>query len=889
MGFAADVRYSLRSFSTSPAVASAVVLTLAIGVGSNAAVFGFIRGVFFPTVPFADPQRVVALFPADPPGQVGLWSYTDYAALRSRAARLEAVAAARQYRAAVKIGDLTVWRSVADVTPQFFEVLRLAAAAGALPTAQDAGASGQPSAVISTLAWHEDYGARADVVGSVIEIDGRQRRITGVAPADFDGLYLGRAVDVWTLLDESSFGATDPRAHLLTVIGRLRGEISIQNARVDGVEVAPYSPVDPSARGRVASISILLVSAAALVLAIACANVVGLLLSLASSRTHQLAVRVALGANRRQLTRQLLADAVVLAVGGGALGWLLASWTSHVVPALLFAEDAEHLHFLPSVTALLLAAFLGAVVMVVSSLAPMVSVPLANPTTVIRRSDDQVTTADRRVRAALVVVQMALSGLLMTSSGLLLIDVRKALQADLGDRLDAVAVETTQASAGFSYFDAARSAVGRLPDVLGTAWIGTLPAGRPGQSTYRIEQPRAAWRDLLIDTVTFTAEGLPPDRLVPAAGRMFGAQDAPGGCKVAMVDQEGADQLFDGDPVGRSIEDASGHRVDIIGVLRRPRSRRTPARPTLFLYAPQSADLPGVTRSLLYHVPLAEARRPVTMLSNVASGTYFALFGLAPIAGRTFTSDDDGVGCGVAIVNQEASDRYFGGHAIAGGLVDDDGRRLEIVGVMPSGVFKTLAPPPEPMAYQPYTQRYEKRMTIVARTVAATPPVLTAITKTLQAVKGGGPLDRAQSLASYFGRTTLAVERIATMLVGLCGTLALGLALLGVYGVLSDSVARRTREFGLRAALGARAWHIIAPLLALGVRLALVGAAFGTLAAFLLHHWFDPFSRTASPGPESVFVWAAAPVALLAIGVLGSLLPARRAVGVDPLVVMRDR
>ncbi|MFI5179042.1 MAG: FtsX-like permease family protein [Vicinamibacterales bacterium] len=704
-------------------------------------------------------------------------------------------------------------------------------------------------------------------------------------------------MDVWTVLDESSFGATDPQAHLLTVVGRLKSGVSIQDARVDGADVTPYSPIDPSARGRVTSISILLVSAAALVLLIACANVVGLLLSLASSRTHQLAVRVALGASRRQLRRQLLADAVVLAAGGGALGWLLASWTSHIVPALLFAEDAERLHFFPSVMALVLAAILGVAVMVVSSLAPMVSAPLANPTTVMRRSDEQVTTGGRRARAALVVVQMALSGLLLTSSGLLLIDVRKALEADLGDRLDTVAVETAQASAGYrrpsdgiEYFEAAQNAVGKLPDVLGTAWIGTPPAGRPGQSTYRIEQRHAAWQDVLIDTVTFAPEGLPADRLLPAAGRMFGGQDTPGGCRVAMVDQETADQLFDGDPVGRSIEDATGRRVDIIGILRGPRRPDVPTRRlTLFVYAPQSMGRSDATGPLLYHVPVAETRRPVTMLSNVATGSYFAMFGVAPIAGRTFTLDDDSEACGVAVVNQEDADRYFGGHAVGGGLIDEDGRRLEIVGVVPSGAFKTLAPPAEPMVYQPPSQHYVERMTMVARTAAATPSVLTAITKNLQAVKGGSPLDRAQSLATYFGRTTLASERITTMLVAVCGTLALCLSLLGVYSVLSDSVARRTREFGLRVALGARAWHIIGPLVALGVRLALAGAACGALAAFLLHRWFDPFSRTASPVGASALVWIGAPTVLLVIGVAGSILPARRAVGVDPLVLMRDR
>ncbi|MFI5179041.1 MAG: ABC transporter permease [Vicinamibacterales bacterium] len=188
MAFAADVRYSLRSFSRSPALASAVLLTLAIGMGSNAAVFGFIRGVFFRVFPFADPQQVVALFPADPPGQFGLWSFTDYAASRDRPSGLEGLAAVRQYRAAVKIGDLTLWRSVADVTPQFFDVLRLTAAAGALPASLDAAASGMPSAVISTVAWRQDYGARLDVVGSAIEVDGHERRIAAVAPTDFDGL-----------------------------------------------------------------------------------------------------------------------------------------------------------------------------------------------------------------------------------------------------------------------------------------------------------------------------------------------------------------------------------------------------------------------------------------------------------------------------------------------------------------------------------------------------------------------------------------------------------------------------------------------------------------------------------------------------------------------------
>ncbi len=578
-----DLRYAVSSLRSAAGITFALILTLAIGVGSNAVVFGFARSLLFTALPVSEPSRLLGLYRRTGTGAYEPWSYVEYEQLRSRVSTLGGLAAERESRGFVIAGSGGGYVPVADVTAAFFDVVDVTPALGSMPR----GASSTSGLVISDADWRRDFDARADIIGTTITLDGQPYRVAAVAPPGFDGLVLGRPVDIWVVVGDKAFGSIDADAHVLKVIGRLRAGAALNEAQRDvssaigTAEVEVYSLIEPAARSRVMGITILLLIAVVLVFIVACANLVALLLSLAAARSAPLSIRVALGASRGALAQQLVADTVVLAIAGAAAGWLLALWTSHLVPALLFAEDAERLRVDPSVTALAVTSAVSLMFMLACSLAPMVRVPHQQPMAILRQTAERLTDTGGRLRAGLVIGQMMLSSVLLISSARLLQDVHRTLHTELGDRVAGLTITTVQASAGFAapsegarFFDSAKASVDHLAGVGATAWVETLPGGRTISSRYRVAQPGGGHAEE-IDVTTFDPDAFSPDRLRAIEGRLFGGQDAPRGCPVAVVNEEGARAWFEGDAVGRSLIDAEGHRVDIVGIVPAPIQRRS--------------------------------------------------------------------------------------------------------------------------------------------------------------------------------------------------------------------------------------------------------------------------------------------------------------------------
>lgn len=888
-----NLRYAVSSLRSAPGIALALIFTIAVGVGSNAAVFGFARGLLFALPPISDAANLVAFYHRTTAGEYAPWSFDEYERLSSTVApAIRGTAAERESHAFIVADAGGGSAPLAEVTASFFAVVGVEPALGAMPVAD----SDSTGVVISVTEWRRDFNARDDVIGAKMQVDGRAYRVAAVAPEGFDGLVLGRPIDVWVVLDDKAFGAVDRDAHMLTVVGRLApGRTLDEVARMaSDAEVLRYSPIEPAMRTRVDGIGALLLIAVAFVFVVACANLVALLLSLAASRSAPLSIRVALGASRSALAQQLIADTVVLAVVGAAAGWLLALWTSHLIPALLFAEDAERLRFDPSAPALVAASLVTLVFMLACSLAPMVSVPHRQPMAILRRTADRLTDTGGPLRAGLVIAQMALSSILLISSARLLEDVNRSLHTDLGDRVAGLAIATVQASSRFAspdegmwFFAKAKDTVDHLAGVGATAWVQTLPGGRTVSSRYRIA-PAAGGHAADIDVTTFDPRAFSKARLRSISGRLFGGGDTPRGCKVAVVNEEGERAWFDGDAVGRSLTDTEGHRIDVVGVVPAPTDAAAGhARPLLYLYAPQTPDPPGVVRRLAMHVSAPFSGAIATLQDNIASDRYFELLGLAPIGGWIPQDADGERMCSVAVVNVEASDRYFAGAALESAVVDESGRRIEISAVTPSGAFRALQPPAQPMIYRPAAQAYSPVLTLVARTDVPDERLLDEIRKRVNSLSGSGGVSRPERLDRFFGRTSMASERITSALVGVCALLALMLALVGVSGVIADSVSRRTREFGLKSALGARGWHILGPLAWEGMKLAAAGAVAGVVISFFAIRALDRVAQAATVSAGSVLAWIAVPVALVSVSALATLLPARRAVRVDPLVVMK--
>jgi putative ABC transport system permease protein len=880
-----DLKYSARSLARTPGFAAALLLTIALGIGANASVLGFIRGSVTRDLPIADSDRVVSLFARDTSNAFGPLSFDAYLSLKARGDIFEYVGAARESEGSVVSEDRWAVMAVAAVTPEIATLLNLDTGEGV---------------VLGDRTWRFDFGAPAVVRGKVIRVDSREQIVRGVAPDWLDGLYSGRNVDLWVPLHDESLQPSARASRTFWVLGRLQPGVPAGEAQAalnegraaeDALAVLRYTGVAPQAAEGLSRVSRMLPAAAGGVFLIACVNVAAFLLSRAFARSHETSVRVALGAGRRQLGLQLLSDSVVISVAGGALGVLLAYWTARIIPALFFVEDADYLGFAPDLGAIVGAAAACAAITVACGLMPLFEVRHDDPAAVLRRESGGPSKPMRRLRAGFVITQMACCCVLVIAAAVLFKGFRTALRTTTGNQLANALLVTLDAARGFdrsdlgtTYFLSAERTAHALPGVFETAWVSRLPGSRPAWSAFRVERPHLPVREVSLDVANFHPETLERIVLPPVAGRMFGGADTKDSCRVGIIN-EAAVELFDGDPLGRSIRDSAGEPVEIVGIVATRGPDEGPRRPTLYYYAEQTgASGEGIERDTFRVAVLPEHTAGV-LDTNVVSPTYFDVLGSTVVAGDRFTTGSR-LRCRVGVLNQEAAELYFGGDAVGGAIVDGSGRRTEIIGVIESRLLRTGQRPPEPAVYLPLAQDFVPRMTLIANTRGLTGDLVAIARRQLEAISGGRRPPVVTTLDAHLSRTALAPERISMLLVGAAAAIALTLGALGLYGAMADSAHHHRREIALRLALGAQRWRVIGHVLSEGLRLAGSGTAAGMLAAVLATRWLAGIAP--STGGVAAWVWLAAPLALLAAVAVASVLPARRAVNVDPLTIMRE-
>jgi hypothetical protein len=517
-------------------------------------------------------------------------------------------------------------------------------------------------------------------------------------------------------------------------------------------------------------------------------------------------------------------------------------------------------------------------------LMPLFDLRHDDPAAVLQRESAGPSNAMRRLRAGLVIAQMACCCVLVVSTGLLLEGFRSALQTTVGHRLGEPILATAEARLGFDrpdlgleYFQDLEEVGQSLPDISETAWVGTLPGLRPAWESLRIEHPHLPLRDVVMEVVRFTPRTLAFVTTPPIAGRMFGARDTPQTCKVVIVNEEAARDLLEGDAVGRSIEDPAGQRVEIIGVVasRKPEQAAGPTRPTIYYYAEQAGtplDEDGPAR---FRVPARSTPSSAMLDANVVSRSYFDAMGLTPMAGSVFPDDPEPQRCRVGVINQEAAELYFGGNAVGGAVIDRAGRRTEIAGVVHSKQLRTAQRRVEPTIYYPMAQDFRPRMSLILGARETNDAMLASIRRRLDDVPGGkGPV-AVTTLATHLSRTALAPERIATVLVAASAATSLGLGVIGLYGAMADAARQRRREIALRIALGAQSRRVIGQVLNDGLRLAGAGTVAGMLGSLLVARWLAQIT----PGADlpTLWAWLAAPLVLLGAVAVASVLPARRA------------
>ena len=764
-----DIRYALRVLGHAPLLTAVLVISLGIGVGANAAVFNLISALLLrPPAGIGDAGSLVVVKRLSQDGEGGLASGNDVQALRVSGA-FEAVAAYDDSTlTGATIDGVTRRVRAAAVTDSLFDTLQMPAARGRMLTRGDTGV-----VVISHKLW-EVFGRGDDILNTHVTLDGETLPIVGVAPPRFRGLHPGRTTDVWRLL---SSPAADPVSQDLSVLARTSDASRANELLAGRFSVARYSFIDPSASGGTRLLSAVLVGSTLLVLICASVNAVSLLLSRGNARRRDLAVKLALGASRTNLTRQLLLESAIIGLAGGLAGLVFALWTTTIVPALFAPEHAEMLdaRLTPGIVIITIAGSMAlgiglGLLPALRGTAPVTPLDLRGDAGSVAQ-----TGKDARLQRVLVVTQIALSTLLVLSTVLLNRSLGRALDGSIGHTADNVLIATLSEPpyvfdpvGGRSRLAQVLEGVQRSPTVRQAGFVALLPFEQPTSSAFRVEEPSGP---------------------------------------------------------GARVETAT----------------------------------------------------------NVVSLTYFETAQTALMEGRFFTASDSGGARPVAIINDVAMRRFFGASAVGRRLIDARGDAIEIVGVVGSGRYRAMQESPGPMLFRPLAQDYRQRMHLAMR-LSAAPSAETY--RRLRPALGVGTLQpsRVATLDEHLSQA-LVMDRFVTALVSACGLMALVLAIVGAYSLMSDSVQRRTREIGLRLALGSSAAAIARSIVGFGVGLAGAGIVAGLCVMMII----ERVARTAVSGLPSIdaaamFITAGA---LLLIVTVAALLPMRRAVRVNPTVALR--
>ncbi len=868
-----------------------LLLTIALGVGSNAAVYGFLEGLINPGLPVRSGEKLVSVFETDRFRNAGALSPEAFGQLEKSHEVFAWVGAVRVMpRTAIVAGHAKIL-SVAAVTPQLGEALSLPVAKGA---------------VISSNLWKREFGGSASAVGSRLQVDSVDFEVGGVGPERLDGLYSDQSVDVWVAAKPEDLEGAGRARRDLWVVARLRERVSADEAQAEvrsggaglsDVSVVPFTGLAPSMARGLSQVGLFLTFSAAAVFLVACINVASFLLGRALRRSHETSLRVALGATRGELLRDLLADSVVIAVGGWALGLLLGILTARALRAFLFEGDAARLTFAPHLLPICGASLLCVVVTVLCGMLPVVGTVTDRPWMVLQRETGSPSRGVLRLRSLLVVGQIAVCCMLVVCTAVLLTGLHAALETGAGHRLGNPVLLTVEAQPiggpeiDPGYFDAVEQKVSTIAGVRPLGWTERLPGNGPAWQSFRIQQASAQYREVAMDIAWLTPESLERLEKLPVAGRMFGIGDRTG--RVAVVNETAASEIFGAKTAGMSIRDAGDHPLEIIGVVREAGNEGTSgqaddvSRATIYYGYVNGAEAPSTIRDAMFRVPVAEPMAGIELNANVVSANYFSVLDMPVVEGRRFGAErvaDEGR---VAVINQEAADLYFNGKALGSAVIDDSGVRREIVGVVKSQVFGTFEQHAEPTIYFPIWQNPPARMTLMLKTAKLNREVAAELRQRVALVPGGSTAPSGvTTFDAQLARSGLAGLRIATLIGGASAAMALLLGLIGTLNVQSDAERQRQRERALRIALGAQRWRIVLLVMRTAGGLALVGTAIGVVLSLAVMRFV--IAEAATVAPPSMEVWLIAPMLPVIAVVMMSLVPAGRASMIAPAVIMRD-
>ena len=833
-----DLRYALRMFRNNPGFTAVAVLSLALGIGANTAIFTLLDVVVLKMLPVQDPQELVVFGDGLSRGIHGeddpinrsdrLFSYPLYKDLRDGNDVFQGLAAIGSMDHTVYVRDSTAppdsLPEAAEtrlVSGNYFELLGIQPVLGRMihPT-DDGTAAAHRVVVLSHGYWQRRFASDPGIVGKSLLINGQAYAVIGVAPKGFRGETLGWNPDLFAPLamqqEVSRFRPmlADREASFLLLLGRLKQGVSPEQAsaamtlrfqqalRAEAggeltaereqrlsqrrIEITPAHRALSSLRRQFEEPLLLLMAVVGLVLLIACANVANLLLARAAARRKEVGVRLALGAGRGRLVRQLLTESLLLAGFGGLCGLLIAPWATQFLVRMVYGTagtipldldpDARVLGFTLAVSVLTALLF---------GLTPALRATRLDlaPTLKVNSRGTVGETSRFTISKGLVVTQVALSLLLLVGAGLFVGSLRNLRSLNLGFR----------------------------PEKL---LLVAMDSRGAGYSQEKPEQLKELYRKIL-DRM----------RAIP------------------------------------EVESASLSLVPLLSGARRS----------------ESVQVEGYT----FGKEEPNAVREI----HVTPG-YFETVGMTLVEGRPFDDRDRDGSSRVAIVNQKLAERFFAGRTAMGGHLSFDGgdQNLEIVGVAGNAKYNDMREQEPELVFLPVYQALEHLQSLEIRTRGDAASLSGQIKQALAEVDRNLPVRSVMTMNAQVDRA-LRQERLLTNLTSFFGLLALLLASIGLFGVMSYAVSRRTSEIGIRMALGAERGSVLWMVLRESLWLVVAGAAAGLAAAFASTRLLANLLYETSPTDPVAFGVAAA--VLLAVAALAAYIPARRAARVDPMVALR--
>jgi predicted permease len=809
-----EIRHAFRMIARSPGFTSIAVLSLALGIGANAAIFSLADALLFRPLPVAHPGSVMALNLDTPGGDLGNFSYPDYRDLRSSAKSFDGIAAFQlaTFSLARSKDEVPQMRAGLEVSDNFFSVLGVQPALGRSFLPQESARGGSPAVVLSYGFWQDQFNGDKEVLGRTIRISGTDFTIVGVAPRAFTGVdqYIRPSFMVPAVLTQQLNGAAkDPVEnrgdYSFTLYGRLQEGVSARQAQAEMVTLwkglQQQYPADgrngkmmvrTQLQFRIAQDSVdailvtMLMALVSVVLLIACANVANLLLGRARGRTREIAVRIALGVSRTKLLRQLFAENVVLALLGGVIGLGFAYGGIRFLQTIPIPSDLPIVISPELDQRVLVFSLIASLFSVLAfGLAPAFQSLKTELVSALKSSESNMAGRKRTLgRNSLVIVQIALSMVLLVASGMLLDGFRKTLVASPGFRTDHLLI---------TEFD--------------TSLV-----------RYNPEKTVAFYRDLK-DRV----------RALPAVRSA---------ALTATV----------------------------------PFSNNQPSREVI----PEGYQA-------------TKGQESVTLFYDVVDEHYFDTMKVGIVSGRAFTADDKADSTPVAIVNQEFAARFWPGQEPLGKRIRLDngkGKLVQVIGVARNSKYLFIGEPQYRYLYLPFAQEGGTRMVMLTES-AGDPALLAApLREIVRSMDPNQPMYNVRTFGNFYKMRAIDTPLMITQMVVTMGLIGLLLALIGIYGLVSYSVARRTREIGVRIAIGADRTDVIKMVLRQGFVLACIGIGVGGVLSVVVGKALAAgMIGLGQPNPVTFIV---VPLAVLLVTMAACWAPAWRASRVDPLRALRS-